>query len=107
MGMDLRYTVEEYDKLSRGLIGSLVCFDNSTPLYGEEKLGLGVILSHRRMRGEFHVRVAWIHSPYFDFQEVRQIGWLLYDRLFIVSKAKGDAKNDDQVENFKGIERKK
>ncbi len=76
-----RYTPIEYKQLSDKLIGSLV----SLGVDGEN-CGVGVVISHRRWYGHFHVYVFWISSPYFKFKLDRQSGWHEFERLTILSK---------------------
>lgn len=78
-----RYTYKEYEKLSQCLIGSLVALD-----VDGEKFGVGVIVSHRRWYGHFHVYVHWMSSPYKDFKIERTVGWHEFGRLIILSKSR-------------------
>ena len=74
-------TVEEYEKLSKGLVGSLVALSMD-----EKNYGVGVITNHRRYRGEIHVRVGWLISPHFRHKTERSYEWLNYSRLSFISK---------------------
>ena len=86
MALDVLYSIEECQKLSDHLIGSLVKLNMSTPLFGDWHVGLGVVLNYRRFHGEFHLKIGWVNSPFFSFAEERKIGWHNYSRLFILSK---------------------
>tara|TARA_R110001599_G_scaffold201428_6_gene398244 strand:- start:409 stop:672 length:264 start_codon:yes stop_codon:yes gene_type:complete len=86
MDLDSLYSIDEYQKLSDHIVGSLVKLDMSTPLFEDWRIGLGVVLEHRRFNGEFHLKIVWINSPFFSFSEERKIGWHNYSRLFILSK---------------------
>ena len=80
--MATRYTPDEYKELSEKLVGSLVTLDMDG-----ENYGVGVVVSHRRWYGHFHVYVFWITSPYFKFKFDRQSGWHEFERLTILSKS--------------------
>jgi len=86
MDLEILYSIEEYKKLSNNIIGSLVRLDSSTPLFEDWHIGLGVVLKHRSYNEEFHLKIAWIDSPFFSFSKERKIGWHNYSRLFILSK---------------------
>ena len=79
--MAARFTPNEYKELSIKLIGSLVSLDMDG-----ENYGVGVVISHRRWYGHFHVYVFWITTPYRKFKIERRMGWHEYERLTILSK---------------------
>lgn len=95
------HTIESYKDITKGLVGSIVKLDFSTPLFGLSHLGCGIVLSHRRFNGEVHIRVGWIISPYVNFSNERKLSWVSYERLFIVSKPKGDTPNVNKNQNYK------
>lgn len=88
--MDLRYTIEEYNRLKESLIGSLVSFDDSTPLFGVKCRGTGIVTNARRECGKVYLKIVWIKSPYINFIEERKIGWHLIERLIILQNSKGE-----------------
>ncbi len=79
--MAARYTYEEYYELSKNLTGSLVALDMDGKNYG-----VGIIISHRRWYGHFHVYVHWMSSPYINYKLERTVGWHEFERLVILSK---------------------
>ena len=79
--MATRYTIDEYKQLSKNLTGSLVTLGEKG-----ENSGVGVVVSHRRWYGHFHVYVFWITSPYAKFKINRRSGWHEFERLTILSK---------------------
>ena len=96
-----QHTVESYKNVTKELIGSIVKLDFTTPLFGDSCLGCGIVLNHRILNGEVHVRVGWIISPYINFPIERKLSWVSYERLFIVSKPKGDISNVDKNQSYK------
>jgi len=89
MGMDMinyRYTMLEYRELTKEIIGDLVGLS-----MGEENLGVGVVLKHRRYHGEIHLKIAWLCSPHIKFKCERTVGWHNYERIGFIS-SKGERK---------------
>lgn len=76
----LRYTLAEYKDFTKYIIGDLVRLK-----VGEENLGVGVVLNHRRYHGEIHIKIAWISSPHILFAVERTVGWHNYERVQFVS----------------------
>lgn len=70
----------EYKELTAGIIGDLVRLNA-----GEENLGVGVILNHRRYHGEIHLKIAWLCSPHIRFKSERTVGWHNYERIRFIS----------------------
>lgn len=95
------HTIESYKNITKKLVGSIVKLDFSTPLFGASCLGCGIVLDHRLFNGEVHLRVGWIISPYINFSIERKLSWVSYERLFIVSKPKGDISNVDKNQSYK------
>ena len=81
-GYKLGYTLEEYEAVAKGIVGSLVALS-----IDGENYGVGVILQHRRFHGEFHIKVAWLNCPHFNFRVQRNIEWLNYERVSFISKS--------------------
>lgn len=97
--MAIKYSLEMYQGMKESLIGSLVAFDDSTPLFGIKYRGLGIVIDTRRERGEIYLKIAWSRTPYFHHIEERKIGWHSYDLLFIVQNKYGVRSNDYQSKN--------
>ena len=70
----------EYRDLTAGIVGDLVRLN-----MGEENLGVGVILKHRRYHGEIHLKIAWFCSPHIRFKSERTVGWHNYERISFIS----------------------
>ena len=70
----------EYKELTAGIIGDLVRLNA-----GEENLGVGVVLKHRRYHGEIHLKIAWLCSPHIRFKSERTVGWHNYERIRFIS----------------------
>ena len=88
MGVSLFYSRQAYNKITKGLNGSLVCRTYPHIRYGEEKCGVGVVLDHRYWAGQIHYKIGWIISPYSFNKEPRIKEWVCSSALFILSKAK-------------------
>ena len=78
--INYRYTMLEYKELTAGIIGDLVRLNA-----GEENLGVGVVLKHRRYHGEIHLKIAWLCSPHIRFKSERIVGWHNYERIRFIS----------------------
>jgi len=80
----------EFYKLKEDIIGSLVAFNDSTPLFGSKYSGIGIILDARFIDDNVFVKVFWIKSPYINFIDERKIGWQIFKRLIILQNPKGE-----------------
>jgi hypothetical protein len=78
--INYRYTMLEYKELTAGIVGDLVRLN-----MGEENLGVGVVLKHRRYHGEIHLKIAWLCSPHIRFKSERTLGWHNYERIRFIS----------------------
>ncbi|QDP63261.1 MAG: hypothetical protein GOVbin703_8 [Prokaryotic dsDNA virus sp.] len=79
--MDLeprKYSCEEHIEMRKKLVGSLVRMS-----WGG---GCGLVLNSRLWTGEIHLRIAWLQSPFINFQEERSIGWHQHQAVSIISQ---------------------